>query len=58
MKKSCVTGRKDSVSLLADPNALIVALTERHNLKRILTFDRRHFAMFRPKGREYLELLP
>ena len=39
-------------------DASIVALAERYNLNRILTFDRRHFAMFRPKGLEYLELLP
>ena len=39
-------------------DASIVALAERYNLNRILTFDRRHFSMFRPKGLEYLELLP
>jgi uncharacterized protein len=41
---------------LAD--ASIVALAERYRIRRILTLDRRHFAMFRPKGLDYLELLP
>ena len=39
-------------------DASIVALAERYRLKRVLTLDRRHFAKFRPKGLEYLELLP
>ncbi len=38
--------------------ASIVALAERLAIKRILTTDRRHFAMFRPQGLGYLELLP
>ena len=39
-------------------DASIVALAERYGLNRVLTFDRRHFAMFRPEGLGYLELLP
>lgn len=39
-------------------DASIVALAERYKLRRVLTLDRRHFSMFRPKGLEYLELLP
>lgn len=39
-------------------DASVVALAERHRIRRVLTTDRRHFAMFRPKGLDYLELLP
>jgi uncharacterized protein len=39
-------------------DASIVALAERLRLPRILTLDRRHFAMFRPVGLGHLELLP
>ena len=39
-------------------DASVVALAERHQIRRVLTTDRRHFSMFRPKGLEYLELLP
>lgn len=39
-------------------DATIVALAERYRVPRILTLDRRHFGMFRPKGLEHLELLP
>lgn len=39
-------------------DASLVALAERYGLRRVLTLDRRHFAMFRPKGLESLELLP
>ncbi len=39
-------------------DATVIALAERLRLPRILTLDRRHFSMFKPKGLEYLELLP
>jgi len=39
-------------------DASIVALAERLGVTRVLTLDRRHFAMFRPKHCEALELLP
>lgn len=36
----------------------VMALAERMNVTQICTFDRRDFALFRPKHCEYLELLP
>ena len=39
-------------------DATIVALAERLRIPRILTLDRRHFTLFRPKGLSHLELLP
>ncbi|WP_135257412.1 MULTISPECIES: type II toxin-antitoxin system VapC family toxin [Thermus] len=39
-------------------DASLVALAERHRVRRVLTLDRRHFLRFRPKGLEYLEVLP
>lgn len=36
----------------------IMAQAERLNIRRIATFDRRDFSIFRPKHCEYLELLP
>ncbi|MBZ0305743.1 MAG: PIN domain-containing protein [Anaerolineae bacterium] len=36
----------------------IMALAERLNIKRIATFDRRDFSIFRPRHCDYLELLP
>lgn len=36
----------------------IMALSERLNITRILTLDRRDFSIFRPKHCDYLELLP
>ncbi len=39
-------------------DASIVALAERYRVPRILTLDKRHFSMFRPKGLGHLELLP
>jgi predicted nucleic acid-binding protein len=39
-------------------DAAIVALAERYRIRRVLTLDRHHFSMFRPKGLDYLELLP
>lgn len=39
-------------------DASVVALAERYRIRRILTTDKRHFSMFRPKGLDYLELSP
>lgn len=39
-------------------DASLVAIAERYRIRRIFTLDRRHFSMFRPKGLDYLELLP
>lgn len=39
-------------------DAAIVALAERLDLTRLLTTDRRHFSMVRPKHVEALELVP
>lgn len=39
-------------------DASVVALAERYRVPRILTLDRRHFPMFKPKGLTHLELLP
>jgi predicted nucleic acid-binding protein len=39
-------------------DATLLALAERFRIRRVLTLDRRHFSMFRPKGIDYLELLP
>jgi uncharacterized protein len=36
----------------------IVALAERLQLRRVLTFDRRHFRLVKPVGLGHLELLP
>ncbi len=36
----------------------VMALAERLRVPRILTLDRRHFTLFRPKGMTHLELLP
>lgn len=36
----------------------LMALSERLDITRICTFDRRDFSIFRPKHCEYLELLP
>jgi hypothetical protein len=39
-------------------DASLVALAERYHLPSILTLDRRHFSLIKPRGLEYLELLP
>ena len=39
-------------------DASLVALAERHQIQKILTFDRRHFSLIRPKNLAYFELLP
>ena len=36
----------------------IVAMAERLNLTKVLTVDRRHFTIFRPKHCEYFEIAP
>lgn len=36
----------------------IMALSERLNVTRVCTFDRRDFSIFRPKHCDYLDLLP
>lgn len=36
----------------------IVAMAERLNLSKILTVDRRHFTVFRPKHCDYFEIAP
>lgn len=39
-------------------DASLVALADRHRIQCILTLDRRHFSLIKPKNLEYLELLP
>ena len=39
-------------------DAVIMAIAERLNIKRILTVDRRDFGMFRPKHCEFFEIIP
>jgi len=39
-------------------DACIVAMAERLNITKILTVDRRHFQIFRPKHCEAFEILP
>ena len=39
-------------------DCVIVAIAERFNIKRILTVDRRHFNMFRPKHCDAFEIVP
>jgi hypothetical protein len=39
-------------------DASLVALAERYRVQKILTLDRRHFSLIKPRGLEYLELLP
>ncbi len=39
-------------------DAVIVAMAERLNIEKILTVDRRHFSIFRPKHCEAFQLLP
>ena len=39
-------------------DASLIALAERHRIKRLLTLDRRHFLAVQPAGLEFLELLP
>lgn len=39
-------------------DAVIMAIAERFNIKRILTVDRRDFGMFRPKHCEFFEIVP
>lgn len=39
-------------------DAVIVAMTERLKITKILTIDRRHFSVFRPKHAAAFEILP
>lgn len=39
-------------------DAVIVAMAERLEIKKILTVDRRHFSVFRPKHRSAFEIIP
>src|SRR6267154_1964703 len=39
-------------------DCVIVAVAERLNLTRVLTVDRRHFTVFRPKHCEYFDIAP
>ncbi|HFD40775.1 MAG TPA: PIN domain-containing protein [Anaerolineae bacterium] len=39
-------------------DAVIVAIAERRNVRRILTLDRRHFGMIRPRHCAYFQILP
>lgn len=39
-------------------DCVIVAIAERLNIKRILTVDRRHFNLFRPRHCDYFEIIP
>jgi len=39
-------------------DCVIVAMAERLNLTKVLTVDRRHFTIFRPKHCEYFEIAP
>ena len=36
----------------------VMALAERHQIRKILTLDRKHFSLVKPKGLEFFELLP
>ena len=54
---------QDIVSAYADAefdivDCCVMAMSERLNLRRIATFDRRDFSMFRPRHCDFLELLP
>ncbi len=39
-------------------DATLVAIAERMKIQRILTTDRRHFSLIRPRHRSHFELLP
>ncbi|MBI1924597.1 PIN domain-containing protein [Candidatus Poribacteria bacterium] len=39
-------------------DCVIVAMAERLNIQRILTVDRRHFQLFRPKHCKYFVIIP
>ena len=36
----------------------VMALAERHQIRQILTLDRKHFSLVKPRGLEFFELLP
>lgn len=50
--------RKYSDSNIDFVDACIVAMAERRSITKILTIDRRHFAVFRPAHCEAFEILP
>jgi len=39
-------------------DCIIVAIAERLNIKKILTVERRHFSIFRPRHCDYFEIAP
>ena len=39
-------------------DCVIVAIAERLNIRRILTVDRRHFNLFRPRHCDHFEIIP
>jgi len=39
-------------------DCVIVAMAERLNIRRIMTVDRRHFTLFKPRHCEYFEIAP
>lgn len=39
-------------------DCVIVALAERLNITRVLTVDRRHFSLFKPKHSSFFEIIP
>jgi predicted nucleic acid-binding protein len=39
-------------------DCVLVAIAERMNITRMLTIDRRHFSILRPKHCDYFEILP
>lgn len=39
-------------------DASLIALAEHHQIRKILTLDRRHFTLVKPQGIDYFELLP
>lgn len=39
-------------------DCVIMAMAERLDVKRVLTVDRKHFSLFRPKHCEFFEILP
>jgi uncharacterized protein len=56
-RSNAIMARYPSVPLgIAD--ASVMALAERHQIKRILTLDRRHFSLVKPINMDYFELLP
>ena len=57
-KRSAEILRKYDDANIDFVDALIVAMAERLNIIKILTVDRRHFQIFRPRHCEAFEILP